>query len=154
MMRALILLCALLPACSMTMDLPSDFLRLERSGAEFKAITPDDGRLWVREFADPSAGTLEFWATTLRNDFVENRGYELVGDRPVRDGTGRAGQEFEFRTFAAGEGHGYLLTVFVLPAAFWPWSEQQVLVAEFGAREPVFVERLEAVRTALGTLQP
>lgn len=155
MLRFMAMLCLpLLGACSMTMNLPTDFLCLEQSASHYKAITPDDGRLWVREFADPAAGTLQFWTTTLQNDCVQNRGYELVGATAVRDGSGHQGQQLEFRTVAEGERYGYLVSLFLLPGSFLPWSSQHVLVTEFTAREAVFAARLEAVRAAIGTLQP
>lgn len=144
----------LLAGCKVAMQLPPDFLCLQRSSDEYKAITPDDGRLWVREFADPAQGTLQFWTTTLQNDCVHNRGYELVGTTAVHDGSGHAGQQLEFRAVAGGERHGYLVSVFVLPPSSWPFSQQWLLVAEFAARESVFASRLDAVRSAIGTLQP
>jgi hypothetical protein len=151
---AAILCLPLLGACSMTMNLPADFLCLEQGASHYKAITPDDGRLWVREFADPADGTLPFWTTTLQNDCVQNRGYELIGATDVRDGSGHPGQQLEFRTVAEGERYGYLVSLFLLPKSFWPWSDQHVLVTEFTAREAVFAQRLPAVRAAIGTLQP
>jgi hypothetical protein len=141
-----------LPACATTMDLPPDFLRLH--GNLLKATTPDDARLWVREFADPDAGPLEFWSKVLERDCVQNRGYELVGASDVHDGAGHAGRQFEFRTAADGERYGYLVSLFVLPGSFLPWSHQHVLVAEFTAREAVFTQRLASVRTAIATLEP
>ena len=42
-----------LTGCSgISMDVPTPFLRLETPRAELKATTPDDARLWVREFED------------------------------------------------------------------------------------------------------
>lgn len=154
-MRALaLMLLLLLPACSITMDLPPDFLRIGRSGHEYKAITPDDGRLWVREFANDDDGTLEFWATTLQNDLVQKRGYELVGTTTTRDGAGHDGTQFECRAVANGERYGYLVSVFAVPRSFPLFSAPTIMVVEFTAREAVFTARLDAVRDAIASLRP
>ena len=147
-----LLLCCLPAACSIDMNLPTDFLRLEQGGVEYKAITPDDGRLWVRAFVNEGDGTLQFWSTTLQNDLVDKRGYELVGTAEVKDGDGNVGTQLECRTVANGERYGYLVSVFVTPGSLLAGS--RVVVAEFTAREAVFTDRLDAVRQAIATLHP
>ncbi|GAB4141285.1 MAG: hypothetical protein Fur0037_08050 [Planctomycetota bacterium] len=143
-----------LAACSITMDLPQDFLRLEQSGSHYKAVTPDDGRLWVRSFAQDVEGTPDFWATALKNDLVQNRGYELVAEKPVKDGAGHQGRLFEFRAFAGGEKRGYLAAVFAIAGSGWPWSGPRIVLAEFTAPDAVFAERVASVRERIGTLVP
>src|SRR5690606_2374573 len=81
LMRAA-LLCALLAlaaSCSVTMDLPQDFLRLETTG-DLKAVSGDDARIWVREFETPDEAPLAFWVEALRHDLVQQRGYDLIAE--------------------------------------------------------------------------
>ena len=150
LLAALALACA---GCGTTMALPKDFLQLQRE-SDYRAVTADDARLWVRRFADPDAGELEFWARTLQHDLVELRGYELVGNGDTHDADGHAGRWFEFRTNVDGERKGYLIAVFVLPKKLPVLSSQHICTVEYTAREAVFAARLDAVRAALATLSP
>jgi hypothetical protein len=118
--------------------------------SELKATTPDDARLWVREFDDPDGGTVVFLAETLKNDLTSNRGYAFRTDSGTMDATGRPGIEQTYETAAGGEPHGYLVAVFVVERTL---RDNLVRVAEFAAPKPVFDEHVESIRTAIGTLR-
>lgn len=153
-MRALsLMLLVLLPlgACSLSMQLPATFLVLEGDGG-YRAMTGDDGRVWVREFDDPDDGNLSFWTEALRDDLLRNRGYQLTREGPVRDGAGRAGHLLECTATLEGERHGYLVAVFALPGGWFTGSA--VRVCEFTAREEVYARHVDAVRLAIPTLRP
>ncbi len=139
----------LLGACSISMALPGEFLQLESDGSELKATTPDDARLWVRQFEDRDRGDLQFWAESLKLDLVRNRGYELVEETELRDGEGREGVQMQFALTTQGEPHGYLVALFVFEAT----SANMILTGEFVAPPPVFEEHLEAVQASLLTIQ-
>jgi hypothetical protein len=132
------------------MDLPPDFLQLETGGFELKAITPDDARLWVREFEDRDQGALQFWASSLKVDFEDNRGYSLVEESEIRDDRGREGIQMQFAVTTEGEPHGYLVAVFVFEGS----SINTIRIAEFVAPRAVFEQQLEGVEAALVTIQP
>ncbi len=135
------------------MTLPPEFLRVDRDvDAQIKAVTADDARLWVREFADDDLGDVEFWAATLRADCTERRGYRFVADGTATDGAGRAGRWLEFRHVHEGEPYGYLVAMFVRPGGVFAGS-QTVRTVEFAAREAAFVARRLAVVDALATLR-
>lgn len=136
--------------CGIGMDLPEPFLQLHTSGRELKATTPDDARLWVREFEDQDQGGLPFWAATLHNELTGSRGYELIEQSELRDGSGCPGRLFELRALVDGERWGYLVAVFVRAGT---WSNT-ICVAEFVAREDTFTTHAPAIRTALTTLRP
>ena len=150
---AVLLACLLLPACSMQMALPKDFLQVERhfASSEFKAVTADDARVWVREFDDADRGGLEFWLVTLKTDCTDRRGYQFVGEGECKDGDGHAGKWLEFRGVVAGEKQGYLIAVF-LRATGWFGNGQSVRTVEFAAREDQFLARQRAVLDALPTV--
>jgi len=143
-------LCLLAGACAIEMDLPEPFLQLDTPGSWLKATTPDDARLWVREFADPDQGSVQFWSEALKNDLTRNRGYALVETGEARDQEGREGVRMEFRTTTQGERVGYLVAVFVLPGS----SSNTIRVLEFTAREAVFASHVDAVVVAIGSLRP
>lgn len=141
------LLCALLAlaaSCSVTMDLPQDFLRLETTG-DLKAVSGDDARIWVREFETPDEAPLAFWVEALRHDLVQQRGYDLIAEGDVEDGDGRAGRWFECAANVRGERIGYLIAV-------WTRADT-VRVAEFAARAEVFAARRDAIRKAFATVR-
>lgn len=137
-------------SCSISMDLPPDFLQIESGRAELKATTPDDARLWVRQYDDPDQGDLEFWAETLKLDLVRNRGYVLVEETEVQDAEGRKGRQMQFSLTAEGEPHGYLVAIFVCEGA----STNVIRVAEFVASRAAFAEYLDAVKVSMLTIQP
>jgi hypothetical protein len=142
-------LLAITAGCAMRMDLPEPFLRLDTSGDQLKATTPDDARLWVREFQDDDQGSLEFWVATLRNALTQSRGYALTDQGEVRDAGGLAGRWMELRAQVNGEPWGYLVALFVDEGA---WSST-IRVVEFVAREEAFAAQVPAIRTALATLR-
>lgn len=148
---SLLLAAFVLPACATPMKTPPDFLYL-KSAPDYRAVTADDARLWLRTFDDPDAGDLAFWAKTLRADFEERRGYRFVGEGDVTGASGDQGKWMEFATHAGGEDVGYLVAVFVLPG--WLVFGQDLCVVEFCAPEPVFRARVDAVRDALATVDP
>ena len=147
----LLLAVAALAGCGgLQMELPEGFLRLQRAPHDqLKATTPDDARLWVREFDDPDEGTLEFWTRTVQNAFMRERGYELVRTTEVRDGAGHDGRALQFHVTIAGERRGYLLALFVVPRA----GSDTIRVAELVARREVFDGRRDEVLQALATLR-
>ena len=132
------------------MTLPSGFVRLE-DAAEFRAVTSDRGKLWLRDFRDPDRADLAFCADSMRHDLVEQRGYELIAEGEVRDADQQVGRWLEFQTGIGGEKHGYLLAVWVRPGS---WLRRgRVQTCEFLAPAPVFAARREALMTALATLR-
>jgi hypothetical protein len=149
--RGMFGLTLLLGACgSVRMDLPPEFLQLETPRAELKATTPDDARLWVRQFGDRDQGDLAFWAETLKLDLVRNRGYVLSGEEEVQDRNGTRGVQMQFGVTTEGEPHGYLVAVFIHEGG----SENTIVVAEFVAPTAVFEKYLDAVQTAMSTIDP
>ncbi|MFY9343522.1 MAG: hypothetical protein WAT39_13585 [Planctomycetota bacterium] len=135
-------------ACAVPITLPSEFVELRDAGDGFRAVTADDARLRVRDLADPTAGDLGFWIATLRNDLVQQRGYELVASGDVKDGAGQDGKWLQFAANVQGERVGFLVAVWLRRSFF---GGPSLRVVEFAGREPAFGERLGAVRSALAT---
>ncbi|MEW6743828.1 MAG: hypothetical protein AB1486_13820 [Planctomycetota bacterium] len=146
-----VLALATLTGCAaISMKVPQGFLQLETPRDELKATSPDEAKIWVREFEDPNKGDLAFWADVLRKDLTRNRGYELVEEGATRDVQGRPGTWMQFELVLGGEPQGYLVAVFVIEGS----SANTIRVAELVARKPVFDASVGAVREALATLAP
>lgn len=149
-MRRLFVLCSalLVASCAMQMDLPTGFLRLKaRESGDVRAVTAGDARIWVRDFAVDEGASLNFWITALRADLEQARGYRLVPkDVPFVDAAGHKGCLIEGTIAVGGEVHGYLVSVLQLDG-------KHLRIAEFSAREAEFLVHVEAVRTAVTTIQ-
>jgi hypothetical protein len=156
-MRALTACCVLaalaFAGCATSMRLPDEFLQL-RKGNGFRAVTADDARLWVRTFDNPEEGNLPFWSRILEEEFARNRGYTVKNRGDCNDAAGHEGRWLECTAQVDGESTGYLVAVFLLPKNMLALSGPKVCVCEYGAREPVFQQHVEAVRGALATLSP
>ena len=134
----------------LSFEVPEKFLILDKGFSEIKAITPDEAKLWVREFNDPKKGDFNFWSDTLKSDFVQNRGYTLIEERKVKDKKGRDGLELLFEVTSAGAAQRYLVTLFV----FQGWLKNTIRVVEFVAPKPIFDGYVQRVREAISTLTP
>lgn len=141
---ALVVLASLASACSVSMQLPKDFLELE-DGDELKAVTGDDARVWARVFEDDHEASLAFWAAAVEHDLVQQRGYDLVAKGELEGKRSAAGTWFECAANVRGERIGYLLALWV--------AGDEVRVVEFTARAEVFAARVEAVKKALPTVR-
>ncbi|MCA8952611.1 MAG: hypothetical protein KDE27_24070 [Planctomycetes bacterium] len=138
---------AFVAACAAPIEISRDFVTLadHDDDDDFRAITADDGRLWLRSFDDPNAAGIDFWAATLEREFVEQRGYELLDQGAAFDADRREGRWLEFAANVDGERVGYLLAIWV--------DGGEVRVVEFAARDAVFAARVADVRAALRTVR-
>jgi len=139
---------ALLANSCVSMQVPKDFLVVDKGMGELKAVTPEDAKLWVRTFDDPDGGDLAFWSKTLKNDLTKNRGYLLVGEEPIKDKRGREGVALLVDTTLQGKPTRELLALFVLPG----WPDNQIRVVELVADKETFERALPDVKQAIATL--
>lgn len=148
-MALLSLLLAFVSSC-VSMQVPERFLVTARGTDELKAITPEETKLWLREFSDPDRGDLAFWSEALRRDLVENRGYTLLSEGKIEDASGNVGTELLLEATIQGRAVRELLALFVFPGAF----EHRIRVVELvGEKEP-FEAALPEVRASIKTLNP
>ncbi len=139
----------LLSSC-VSMQVPERFLVTTRGADELKAITPEETKLWLREFNDPDRGDLAFWSEALRRDLVENRGYTLLSEGKIEDAGGNVGTELVLEATIQGRAVRELLALFVFPGAF----DNRIRVVELvGEKEP-FEAALDEVRASIKTLKP
>ncbi len=145
---ACILAITLLAAgCAVPITLDRDFVTLagHDTGHDYRAVTGDDARVWVRLFHDENEADQKFWVEALQHEFVQQRGYDLVDTGVVRNADGDEGAWFHCAANVDGDRVGYLIAV---------WADDgDVRVVEFAARHDVFEARVEGVRAALRTVQ-
>jgi len=138
-----LVLIAALTGC-VSIPLPGDFLTLVNEPGDFRAVTPDEAKVWVRHFTAHKGGDLAFWREALKRDLVENRGYLLVEEGEAKDRAGHAAQKMLFETQAGGRPHRYLLVV-----SAWPgWFGTEIRVVELVADKTVFDQYRKEVEAA------
>jgi hypothetical protein len=155
-MRKLLWLCAasfiLCAGCAVPVELAKDFVTLSAYDdyPDYRAVTGDDARVWLRRFDDHNDGDLAFWAQALAHDFAE-RGYDVIEQGEVEDAGGEQGHWLRCAANVQGERTGYLVAVWVAPHS---WSDGcTVTVFEFAARDDVFAARVDDVKKALATVR-
>lgn len=142
-------LCGALSGC-VSMNLPEEFLVLDQGMGEFRAVTADEAKVWVREFTPEARdGTLVFWRDALKKDFTDNRGYVVLEENDTKDGRGRKGFELLCESEADGRAHRYLIAVFVLESALG----NDIRTVEYTAEKSHFDEHLADVRKAIAELR-
>lgn len=143
-----------LAACALPIQVPADFAQQRNGGSDFVAATADEAVLRVREVDDPTVGSdAKFWAETLRNEFVEQRGYVEVARGAVADGAGVEGHWVEFTANVQGEKVDYLAAVWSRRGGLFDLGSPYVQVVEFAARGAAYASRIEAVKAALKTVR-
>ena len=137
-------------ACATIMDAPERFLVVEEGGDRIKAITPEESKLWLRDFADGDKGGLAFWRDALKADLVDNRGYVVVGEGAATDSAGTPGHEFILESTVNGRTVRELLALFVYDGSF----ADTIRVVEYVADKETFEKEVAAVRASLNTIRP
>lgn len=134
---------------SFQLQVPQRFLVVEHEGRTLKALTPDESKIWVRDFDDDTFGSLAFWKEALTGDLVKSRGYRLVSEAPVVDGAGRAGASLVLETTLGGRVVRELMAVFVVPGT----CANTIRVLEFVADKEAFEAELAGVQASLSTMR-
>ena len=133
----------------LTMTTPDRFLVVERGPGVLRAITPEESKIWARDFDDDTKASLTFWKDALKADLIQNRGYTLINESQLQDGGGRQGLLLTLETTLGGRPVRELLAVFVLEGLF----SNTVRVAEYVADKDAFDKEVEGVTQALTTLK-
>ena len=145
----LAVIAAALGAGCITMQVPERFLVVEQGSSVLRALTPEESKIWVRDFHDDTKASLAFWKDAVKADLIQNRGYTLVEEGAVKDGDGHDGIAMMLEATLGGRPVRELLGVFVIPGFF----SNTVRVAEFVADKEAFDREVAGVRTSLGTLK-
>lgn len=129
---------------------PDRFLVVKNTGSELKAITPEESKLWIRDFDDDDKGGLAFWKDALRADLKDSRGYVVISEGDVKDANGTAGKELVLESTVNGRAVRELLSLFVYPGFF----NDSIQVVEYVAERASFDKEVDGVRKSITTLKP
>ncbi|MCX8037852.1 MAG: hypothetical protein N3D11_12545 [Candidatus Sumerlaeia bacterium] len=149
----LFVLLTLVDGCVFRMTTPENFVRVKQSiwtPSAFHALTPQEDKLLVRHFTSGEKQTLKFWADTLRNNLVEERGYTLREEGEFKTDAGLAGHRFLFEITMSDVPYCYELVVFVTQT----WRRQHIYAAEFLCQKKNFDANRPAVEKALKQFRP
>lgn len=139
-----------LQSCAIHVDLPEQFLGIDETSSTFKAMTADDAIFFVEKFDLPkSGGRLEFWASALKNDFVENRGYTKLDEGSIGSSNGTDGIRMTFEATTKGRVYRYFVAVFVREQ----WTGPSLYAARFTAEKETFEKHIDGVQKAIETLR-
>lgn len=133
-----------------TMTPPDRFLVVDEGGDYLKAITPEESKLWLRDFPDEDKGGLAFWKDALKADLKDNRGYIVISEGEVKDGAGTPGHEMVLESTVNGRTVRELLALFVYAG----WFDDTIRVVEYVAEKDTFEEEVAGVRASLSTIKP
>jgi hypothetical protein len=141
---SLFAIAALVLSSCVSIPLPDDFLTIVNEPGDFRAVTADEAKVWVRHFTARKGGSVDFWRDALKRDLVEHRGYLLLEESAGKDRKGRDARRLLFETQAGGRPHRYLLVV-----SAWPgWFGTEIRVVELVADKTVFDQYREEVEAA------
>ncbi len=130
-------------------DLPNDFLEVDRGLGELKAVSSDGALFWTRKFKDPHRGNLEFWSNALESDFADNRGYVMLEQGETTLAGGRQRYESVWETRTRGVSYRYLVTLEVIQG----WFGNKIVVSEFVAPSATFDGYVDEVRAAVASMK-
>jgi hypothetical protein len=133
-----------------TMQVPERFLVVDSGGSHLKAITPEESKLWLRDFDDGDRGGLAFWRDALRADLKDNRGYVVISEAEVKDAAGTPGYEMVLESTVNGRPVRELLALFV----YGGWLADRIRVVEYVAEKETFEREVAGVRASLATIRP
>lgn len=145
---ALVTLCA--TSCATIIQPPERFLVTDDGGDFVKAITPEESKLWLRDFGDDDKGGLAFWRDALRADLKDNRGYIVISEGDVKDSVGTPGHELVLESTVNGRTVRELMAVFVYDGFF----SDTIRVVEYVAEKETFEQEVASVRASLATIHP
>lgn len=140
----------LLSSCATIMDPPERFLVVDDGGSFVKAITPEESKLWLRDFPDDDRGGLAFWRDALKADLQDNRGYVVVSEGAAKDSAGTPGHEFVLESTVNGRTVRELLVVLVYEG----WFSDTIRVVEYVADKETFETEVASVRASVNTIRP
>jgi len=143
-------LMALMGCATFRVPTPENFAKVKSSTERLGALTPQEDKLLVRHFVVPDRQPLKFWSDTVRNNFVEERGYTPVSEGEFKTDAGLAGHRFLAEISINSVPYDYLMVLFATEGSrgFF-WKRQHVYVAEFLCEKKNYEKNAPAVEKAL-----
>lgn len=129
------------------MDVPADFVAMDRTaleGYEARAVSADGVVIALRTENNAKNGTLDFWASAVRNELVSARGYALAKEEPI-DGAAGAGKCMIFTASRSGAEFTYIIAIFL--------RYDTILIAEAGGKTDAVTPKMGTILTALRSVR-
>lgn len=130
------------------MDVPTDFVPLERPEGDrydAAAISADGVIVTCRTELNPKSGTLAFWTEAVKKELRDRGDYTLGSSDDVETSDGLKGKLLSFSTKRRGAALTYLVAVFV--------DGEQIRVAEATGRTEDVKKHMAAIRPALRSVR-
>ena len=135
----------LVPAtgCVPQMETPDGYVRLQNPAWTYarKFVSADGVYVGVRKSQSAEGGSLDFWATAVRNELVQSKGYTLVKTAEITNADGTAGRCMDFAASIEGRRLGYVVALWV--------DGDKVIVAEAGGPKQKFDADRKLIDAAL-----
>ena len=129
------------------MSAPDGFLVVASRRRELQAVSPDDARVWLREFRVDNETTSEFWAKAIQTHLVDHLGYRLIDQTEITGPARQTGHQMLFETESVQGPMRYLLTVLPQPKPAWS-GKRRMQVVEFAATAELYAQYVDAVGEA------
>ena len=86
------------------------FLVVVSSRRELQAVSPDDARVWLREFPVDADTTTDFWARVIQTHLIDHQGDRLIDQTAITGPDQQSGYQMLFESDLAQGPMRYLLT--------------------------------------------
>lgn len=129
------------------MEAPDGFLVVKESRHELQAVSPDDARVWWREFPVDNKTGPEFWAKAIQTHLVDHLGYRLIDQSEVVSFKQQPGHQMLFEADSDQGPVRYLLTILRKPKPVWS-RRGAIQVIEFAAPANLYADYVNAVGAA------
>ncbi len=140
---------AVLSGCELKIKAPPGFVEVQGQtydSYDLRSVSADGVVIGLRTEDNPKDGTLDFWATAVRNELVGHRGYKLVKDEPVESVSGAPGRLLTFSANRSGARFTYMAAVYVIG--------QKVAVIEAGGKANTVAPKTADIRKAMLSIRP
>ena len=129
------------------MEAPSGFLVVRENRHELQAVSPDDARVWLREFPVDNKTGPEFWSKAIQTHLVDHLGYRLIDQSEVESISRQPGHQMLFEADSEQGPVRYLLTILRRPKPVWS-RQGTIQVVEFAAPANLYADYIDAVGAA------
>ena len=132
--------------CELQMTTPDGYVRLQNPAWVYgrKFVSAHGVYVAVRNPLPAEGGSLDFWATAVRNELIRSKGYTLAKTAEITNADGTAGRCMDFTANIEGRRLGYAVALWV--------DGDKVIVAEAGGPKQEFDADRGAINAALGSV--
>ncbi|GEM_PF-4137808 len=137
----------MLASSCVSVKVPDGYARMSYTAQyDVKAVSTDGNIFTMREITnqDEKNGSLDYWATAMKNQFTLSRGYEFVQDGDFKSGKGPGRWQHYTHKFKGLE-YVYIVGIVV--------DDDEIYVMEAGGEKDRFKNQEASVRKSFETLK-